>query len=92
MDATIAGSIVGALIGALGAIIVAAINFKAQNKKFMTEMEKQNAQFIAEMEKQNALIVYRLEQLEQKVSQHNHFDSRLVALEEQVKTLFNRVA
>lgn len=77
--ATIIAAVVSALIGAAAALIVSIINAKAQYK-----------QFLAEIDKQNALIAYRLEQLEQKVSQHNHFDSRLVALEEQVKTLFNR--
>lgn len=70
-----------AVIGAAAAIVVSIINSNAQHRKFLSEMEKQNA-----------LIVYRLDQLEDKVGQHNHFDSRLVALEEQVKTLFNRVA
>lgn len=79
--ATIIASVISALIGAAAALIVSIINANAQHKRFL-----------AELDKQNALIAYRLEQLEQKVNAHNHFDSRLVALEEQVKTLFNRVA
>ena len=69
-----------ALIGAAAAIIVSVINSNAQHKRFL-----------AELDKQISLIAYRIEQLEAKVSAHNHFDSRLVALEEQVKSLLNRV-
>ena len=47
----------------------------------------QQRTYLAELEKQNALQNLRLEQLEKKVDQHNHLDRRLVALEEQVKTL-----
>ena len=70
-----------ALIGAAAAIIVSVINSNAQHKRFL-----------AELDKQISLIAYRIEQLEAKVSVHNHFDSRLVALEEQVKTLLNRTS
>lgn len=69
-----------ALIGAAAAIVVSIINSNAQHKRFLSELDKQNT-----------LIAYRLEQLEMKVSAHNHFDSRLVALEEKVKTLFNKL-
>lgn len=92
MDATIIGSVVGALIGALAAIVVAVINSKTQHAKYIAELEKQNAQYISEFEKQNSLMMYRLEQLELKVGQHNHFDTRLVAVEQQIKTLFNQRA
>jgi len=92
MDATIIGSIVGALIGAAAAIIVAVITSRAQHTKYIAELDRQNAQYISEFEKQNALMMYRLEQLELKVSQHNHFDTRLVAAEQQIKTLFNQRA
>ena len=71
-------SIIGACIGAAAAIIVSVITSFAQHNRFMSEMDKQNT-----------LIAYRLEQLEEKVNRHNNFDIRLVALEEQVKTLFN---
>ena len=73
-------TIIGALVGALASIIVAVVNSNSQHKKFLGELDKQTA-----------LIVYRLEQLENKVAAHNNFDRRLVALEEQVKTLFNSV-
>lgn len=79
MDATIVGSIVGALIGALAAIIVAVINSNAQHKRFL-----------AEMKEQNTLYMYRVEQLEAKVDKHNHFDGRLIALEEQMKVVIAR--
>ena len=79
MDATIVGSIVGALIDALAAIVVAVINSSTQHKRFLDEMKEQNK-----------LYMYRVEQLENKVDKHNHFDGRLIALEEQVKTLFNK--
>ena len=68
-----------ALIGAAAAIVVSIVNSNAQHKRFLSEIDKQNA-----------LIAYRLEQLEDKVGAHNHFDSRLVALEEQIKTLYNK--
>jgi len=70
-------TIIGAIIGAVAAIIVSVIQSKAQHQKFLNDLADQNK-----------LVVYRLEQLEEKVNRHNNFDSRLVALEEQVKTLF----
>ena len=70
-------TIIGAAIGAIAAIIVSVIQSKAQHQKFLSDISEQNK-----------LVVYRLEQLEEKVNRHNNFDSRLVALEEQVKTLF----
>ena len=66
--------IIGALLTATASIIVAIITSHAQHKKFL-----------AEMDKQNALVVYRLQQLENKVSAHNSFDSRLVMLETEFK-------
>ena len=79
MDAPIAiATIVAAALSAGAAILVSVINGNNQHKRFLSELDKQNA-----------LVIYRLEQLEAKVNAHNHFDSRLVALEEQVKTLFN---
>ena len=69
-------TIIAAVIGAVAAIIVCIVTSYLQHRRYLIELEKKNA-----------LVVYRLEQLEQKVSQHNHFDSRLVALAEQVKTL-----
>lgn len=70
-------TIIGAVLGAVAAIIVSVINSNAQNKRFL-----------AQLHEQNALVVYRLEQLENKVNAHNNYDRRIVALEEQVKTLF----
>ena len=35
-----------------------------------------------------ALLSQRLDQIEKKVSEHNHLDGRIIALEEQDKTLF----
>ena len=69
-------TIIGAVLGAVAAIIVSVINSNAQNKRFLSQLHEQNA-----------LVVYRLEQLENKVSAHNNYDRRIVALEEQVKTL-----
>lgn len=68
-----------AAISAIAAIVVCIITSYVQHKRYL-----------AELDKQIALIVYRISQLEEKVSAHNHFDSRLVALEQQVKTLFGR--
>lgn len=79
METAIA-SVNGALISGVVAIIVGLINSRAQHKSFM-----------AELEKQNALQEYRLNKLEEKVDQHNHLDRRIVALEEQVKTLFEEI-
>ena len=76
METAIA-SVLGALISGIVAIIVSLVNSRAQHKSFM-----------AELEKQNALQEFRLNKLEEKVDQHNHLDRRIVALEEQVKTLF----
>lgn len=70
-------TIIGSVISAATAIVVCVITSKAQHTKFM-----------AELDKQNALQEFRLKQLEEKVDKHNNFDRRLVALEEQVKTLF----
>lgn len=39
-----------------------------------------------------ALLSQRLDQIERKVGEHNHHDGRIIALEEQVKTLFKEVA
>lgn len=73
-------SILGAFLGAAAAIVVSIINSRVQHN-----------QFVAQMDKQTALIDQRLAQVEKKVDAHNHFDTRLVALEEQVKTLFSEV-
>lgn len=81
-------TVIGALIGAAASLGVAVIAARAQNKKFIEQMNKQNQQFLAQLHEQNTLIVYRLEQLENKVNAHNNYDRRIVALEEQVKTLF----
>ena len=69
-------TIIGALIGGVVAIVVSVINSHAQHKKFL-----------AEMHEQNALILYRLGEVEKKVSMHNNFDSRLIALETENKAL-----
>ena len=73
-------TVIGAALSGVVAIIVSVINSKAQHKTFM-----------AKLDKQTELQEYRLKQLEAKVDQHNHLDRRLVAVEEQVKTLFNYV-
>ena len=78
--ATIIAAISSALISAAVTIIISVKNSNAQHNRFMAELSSQNKMFL-----------YRLEQLESKVSAHNHFDSRLVALEEQIKTLFHRI-
>ena len=70
-----------AVISALAAIIVCVITSYTQHKRY-----------VAELDKQIALLVYRISQLEEKVSAHNHYDSRLVALEQQVKSLFSRMS
>ena len=70
-------TVIGAAIGAIAAIIVSVVQSKAQHQRFLSELSKQYE-----------LVAYRLEKLEEKVNRHNNFDSRLVALEEQVKTLF----
>lgn len=67
---------IAALLAFISAIVVAVINSKAQTKAFL-----------AELDKQNALVVYRLEQLEKELAAFNDFRPRLVALEQQVKTL-----
>ena len=90
--ATIIAAIITTLVGAAVSLLVCIINSKAQHAKYLAELEKQNAQYIAEFEKQNSLMMYRLEQLELKVGQHNHFDTRLVAVEQQIKALFNQRA
>lgn len=70
-------SVLGAALSGVVAIIVSVINSRAQHRTLMGELERQNA-----------LQEYRLKKLEEKVDQHNHLDRRIVALEEQVKTLF----
>ena len=90
--ATIIASVVTALVSAAVTLIVCIINSRTQHAKYLAELEKQNANYIAEFEKQNTLMMYRLEQLERKVGEHNHFDTRLVAVEQQIKTLFNQRA
>jgi len=79
--ATIIAAVCSALISAAVTLIISIINSKTQH-----------AAYIAELDKQNSLVMYRLEQLELKVGQHNHFDTRLVAVEQQIKTLFNQKA
>lgn len=90
--ATIIAAVVTALVSAAMTLIVCIINSRTQHAKYLAELEKQNANYIAEFEKQNSLMMYRLEQLEHKVGEHNHFDTRLVAVEQQIKTLFNQRA
>lgn len=76
---TAVASVIGAVISGAVAIIVSVINSNAQHRRFM-----------AELDKQNTMQEYRLSKLEEKVDKHNNFDLRLVALEEQVKTLFHK--
>lgn len=71
-------TVIGAVLSGIVAIAVSLINSRAQHRVFMSKLDKQDA-----------MQQYRLEQLEKKVDQHNHFDRRIVALEEQVKTLFS---
>ena len=73
-------TVLGAALSGIVAIVVSLINSRAQHKSFM-----------AELDKQSAVQEFRLKKLEEKVDQHNHLDRRIVALEEQVKTLFNYV-
>lgn len=81
-------TVIGAFLGAASAIVVALITIRAQNKRLVEQMNQQTQQFLTQLREQNTLIVYRLEQLENKVNAHNNYDRRIVALEEQVKTLF----
>ena len=74
--ATIIAAVASALISAAVTLTISIITNRTQHAKYLTELHEQNK-----------LVIYRLEQLELKVGQHNHFDSRLVALEEQVKAL-----
>ena len=76
--ATIIASVVSAALTGLITLAVTLINSRAQQKIYLSELEKQTA-----------LQEQRLGQLEKKVDQHNHLDRRIVALEEQVKTIFN---
>ena len=87
-----AATILSALISAAVTLVVCIKNNNAQQKRIMENNNEQQAQFMAELDKQNTMTRYRLEQLEAKVSAHNHFDSRLVSLEERVKTIFNKLA
>ena len=77
---TVIASIVSAALTGLITLAVTLINSRAQQKIYLTELEKQTA-----------LQEQRLGQLEKKVDQHNHLDRRIVALEEQVKTLFSEM-
>lgn len=81
-------TVIGAFLGAASTIVVALITIRAQNKRLIEQMNQQTQQFLTQLREQNTLIVYRLEQLENKVNAHNNYDRRIVALEEQVKTLF----
>ena len=78
--AAVIAAIGSAFLSGAVSLIVSTINSKAQHKTYL-----------AELEKQNALQNLRLEQLEKKVDQQDHLDRRIVALEEQVKTLFNHM-
>ena len=83
------------IIAAIGsAIITAAVTLIIS----ISTSKAQHAKYISELEKQNALVIYRLDQMEEKVSAHNHFDNRLVVLEQQVvvmgqqlKALLNKI-
>ena len=75
IDAGLAMTI-AAFLALLSAVIVALINNKSQNNKVISEISRQYS-----------LIVYRLEQVEQKVTDYNNFESRLVALNERYSAL-----
>lgn len=77
--ATIIAAVASALISAAVTLVVVIITNRFQHAKYLSELDKQNA-----------LVIYRLDELEQKVERHNHFDRRLVALEEQLKMLLNQ--
>ena len=76
--ATIIASIGSALLTGAITLLVTLVNSRAQNDKY-----------IAQLDKQASMQDLRLVALEKKVDQHNHLDRRIVALEEQTKTIFN---
>ena len=78
--ATIIAAIGSALISAAVTLIV---SVKANKRKSEDDF--------SELKEQNRLVLYRLDQLEIKVGQHNHFEAKLISLEEQVKALRNRL-
>ena len=73
-------SVLAAALSGVVAIIVSVSNSRAQHKSLMSDLKTRDE-----------LQQFRLEQLEKKVDAHNHLDRRIVALEEQVKTLFEEI-
>lgn len=79
--ATIASSLVSGGV----AIVVCVLTNNAAHKKLIAELDKRSALQELQIEQTKETIAH----LAEKVDQHNHLDRRIVALEEQVKTLFN---
>lgn len=85
--ATVIAAVASAFLTGGVTLIVTLMNSKAQQKTYLAELEKQNALQNLRLEQ----LEKKVDQLEKKVDQPNHLDRRIVALEEQVKTLFNHV-
>lgn len=75
------GSFVSALISAAAAIMVCIINSKAQNKKFM-----------AELDKKDAIQEFRIKELEKKVDKHNNLIERTYILERDESVMEERLS
>ena len=75
------GTFVSALISAAAAIMVCIINSKAQNKKFM-----------AELDKKDAIQEFRIKELEKKVDKHNNLIERTYILERDESVMNERLA
>ncbi len=84
--------LVAIIVSAIATILSALISAGVTLFVCIKNNNAQQTKFLAEMKTQSGLTQYRLEQLEAKVSVHNHFDARLISLEERVKTIFNKLA
>ena len=75
------GAFVSAMISAAAAIMVCIINSKAQNKKFM-----------AELDKKDAIQEFRIKELERKVDKHNNLIERTYILEREESVMEERLS
>ena len=74
------GTFLSALLSAVAAITVCVINSRAQNKKFM-----------AELDKKDAIQEYRIKELEKKVDKHNNLIERTYILERDESVMNERL-
>lgn len=80
-------TIITALIGAAGCIIVAVITNSNTRTKVTYELEKQQALIKADIEKNQEMTQFKIDSLAREVSKHNSFASQIPVMQERIDSL-----